>query len=192
MTWPTSVDYGALGVYSLGMATGTMAAGLAAGSEIFQFRWTDTTKKALIREIVVSAGGIVGFTAGLVVVDAVMARAFTAAGTGGATATLTTNNAKLRTDMSTTALGEVRVATTAALGTGTKTLDAQAFAAIAGSTSNVAGTVVIPPTLLFLAPEGEQPLVLEQNEGFVIRAQVPATGTWTAAVTVKWSELTEF
>jgi hypothetical protein len=46
----------------------------------------------------------------------------------------------------------------------------------------------------FFKPEwsGEWPLVLAQNEGFIIRATVPATGTWDFAVTMEWSEVSAF
>lgn len=200
MTWPTSVDYGALGVYSIATVTGTMAAGLAAGSEIWQLRWTHATNKCLIHQVRLSAANqATAFTAGHGVFDLVFARAFTAAGTGGGTATLTTNNGQLRTDMPTTGLGSIRTATTAALGAGTKTLDAHALSNIAvGVHENAAGTAIagvtiVPPTDLWSHDEDfSQPIVLEENEGLVIRATVPATGTWTGAITVKWSELQDF
>jgi hypothetical protein len=35
----------------------------------------------------------------------------------------------------------------------------------------------------------EYPVLYEQNEGFVIRATVPATGTWTFEVQVEWAEV---
>lgn len=193
MTWPTSVDYGALGVYSIGVVTNTIAAGAAAGIEIFQFRWTSTTKKALIREISLGVGDTAtAFTAGLCTFDVAFARAFTAAGTGGNTATLTGNNQKLRTGMATTAMGEIRFADTGALGAGTKTLDSQALQVVQTSVPATAGAPLLPYTTLFKATEGDQMIVLSANEGLVIRATVPATGTWKAGLTVKWSELQDF
>lgn len=36
------------------------------------------------------------------------------------------------------------------------------------------------------------PLELAANEGFIVRATVPATGTWQAQVTVEWSEVNVF
>ena len=40
---------------------------------------------------------------------------------------------------------------------------------------------------------GEHPLVLAQNEGFSITVPaVPATGTWTLAVNVRWAEVTDY
>jgi hypothetical protein len=39
---------------------------------------------------------------------------------------------------------------------------------------------------------GEHPLVLAQNEGFVIQATVPATGVWFFAVKVDWVEIATY
>ncbi len=177
--------------YGIGLATGIMAAGLAAGAEVFQFRWTSTTKLCLVRRVLVSAGNLgTAFTAGGVTFDMAVARAWTAAGTGGGAATLTTNNAKLNTTSDTTALGEARIATTAALGAGTKTLDAQALTSAFSAVPNVAGSVVMPPTDLWRASaQDEYPLLLAAEEGFVLRVTVPATGTWTGGVAMRWDEI---
>jgi hypothetical protein len=35
-------------------------------------------------------------------------------------------------------------------------------------------------------------LLLAQNEGFVVRATVPATGTWQFGVTVVWTEVASY
>jgi hypothetical protein len=43
--------------------------------------------------------------------------------------------------------------------------------------------------LFALDVSGEWPLVLVQNEGFIIRATVPATGTWEFGVLLEWSEI---
>lgn len=38
--------------------------------------------------------------------------------------------------------------------------------------------------------DGQHPLVLANQEGFVIRSvAVPATGTWQVAITVDWTEV---
>lgn len=191
---PRPIDYGALGIYSLSVQTGTMAAGLAADAEIFQFRWTDASKLAIVYRVVCEgAGGITAFTAGFTKMQAFIARSFTVAGTGGATATLTGNNQKLRTSMGTSLVNEIRIATTAALTTGTKTLDLQGIGGIIGSTTATAGAVLIPPGYLFDSNTMlVQPVVLAQNEGVVVRVTVPATGTWTGGVTITWAELTAY
>ena len=173
--------------------TGTMAAGLAANAEVYQFRWTDSSKLAAITRVWFDgAGGITAFAPGFGRMELFVARSFSAAGTGGGTATITGSNNKLRTSFATTLLGEVRVATTAALGAGTKTLDTQGIGAVAGYLGAVPADG-LPPGPLFDALAGQAyPIVLAQNEGVVIKATVPATGTWTGSFTVCWSELTAY
>lgn len=189
------LDWNQSGSYSAGFVSGTLNAGLGAASEVFQFRWTDASKVAAIRSIRLGAGDTAtAFTAGLVYFDLVVARSWTADGTGGTAITYGTNDNKRRTAYQTTAspsnLG-VRIASTAALGAGTKTLDGNALANISTSVSVTAGAPLVPPgTVLFgYDITSEHPLVLAQNEGFVIRATVPATGTWQFGLTIDWTEL---
>jgi len=186
------LDVGSLGAYRIAMQTGVMAAGLAANSEIFQFRWTDATRICVIEKIQFDgAGSIVAFAAGTAIFRLTPARAFSAAGSGGTAATITGNNQKLRTTMGSTLLGEARCASTAALGAGTKTLDAQDIGAAVGSFTAVAGVSISPQPFMDVYAGGH-PLVLVQNEGFVIRAAVPATGTWSAGITVHWTEMAAY
>lgn len=186
-------------MYSVGLLSGVMAAGLAAGSEILQFRnveATETARKLRVLSVVLSAAtDATGFTAGAAQFDLIKATAWSAAGTGGATATLTGNNAKYRVSQNTCNLGasgEIRVASTAALTAGTKTLDAQGLVALAGAAGAAGSQIIVPTDFLpnTLQPDGE-PLVIGHQEGFAIRATVPATGTWKFAVTVVWGELSQ-
>lgn len=196
------LDVGSLGHYRLSMASGTIAAALAANGELFQFRWTDATRLAVIHKIMISAGANAAATAaGLVTLEAAVARSFTAAGTGGATATITGNNQKTRTSMGTTLLGEARMATTAALGAGTKTLDSQGIGNVTFGIGTGAITTAVNLNLLdkidLLEMDANQahPLVLAQNEGFVIKNGAtawPATLTWALGVSVVWAELAAF
>lgn len=189
------LDYGALGQYRLSMLSGTMAAGLAANSEIFQFRWTDATRLGAVHLVTLDglSGSATAFTAGFGKVDLLAARSFTAAGTGGTAATITTNNGKLRTSMGTTLLGEIRCASTAALTAGTKTLDAQAMGQLS-LTFGTATSVQYASQVVLLGGDDSppHPLILTQNEGFAVRATVPATGTWQFGITVHWTELTAY
>jgi hypothetical protein len=51
------------------------------------------------------------------------------------------------------------------------------------------GQIVGSDAVLWNRPEADSyPLLFAQNEGFIIRATVPATGTWAFAVTVDWNE----
>lgn len=189
------------GSFSIGCLTGILPAALAANSEIFQFRWTDPSKLAVIREIMISAAvSTTFFAAGVPVqIDLVKATGWSGQGTGG-TAIAPAATLKKRSSMpsSLVASGDIRVATTAALGAGTKTLEGNSLAAIAAPgpiTSSLAPQIIAPGTLLWdVEPaNGEHPLVLAANEGFVIRSvAVPATGTWTAAFNVDWSEVAAY
>lgn len=188
-------EVGSRGAYAASFATGVLPAALAANSEVFQFRWVpaNTNLRCLVRSIRISAAvSTTAFAAGVPVqVEVRVARSWSAAGTGGTGITWGANDGKKRTDFSTTALiaGDVRIATTAALGTGTKTLDGTAIGTILWQP----GTAVTSSGLLELWERNttdEYPLLFENNEGFVVRSvAVPATGTWSLAVQVEWAEL---
>ena len=196
------LDAGSLGHYRLAMATGTIAAALAANSELFQFRWTDATRLCAVQKILISAGANAAATAaGLVTLEAAIARTWSAAGSGGTAATITGNNQKCRTSFGTTLLGEARCASTAALGAGTKTLDTQGIGNVQIGIGTGAITVAANLNLFektdLLEQDGieQHPLILTQNEGFVIRNGAtawPATMTWALGVTVVWAEVATY
>lgn len=211
-----AIDVGALGAYRVSANTGTMAAGLAAAAEVFQFRWGDATRTCVVTKVALLATHVAtAFTAGAFTFDMIKSTAFTVNGTGG-TALVPFGVAKtgaLRTTFGATLVTDMRIATTAALTAGTKTLDtgpmAQAkgwipptginyliFPAMSGlltAAPAVTGTAAMGavPADLFKPDlaDGEWPLALVQNEGFSIRATVPATGTWALTVELSWLEL---
>ena len=187
-------EFGSLGCYSKGLTSGVMAAGLAAGANVFSFRWGDATRLALITQVRISAGGIVAFAAGAVTFGLKLGRSFSANHTGGTAGTLTGNNAKLRTAMGTMLLSDFRIASTAALAGGTVTLDTDPIKSLSSSVGATAGTPLVGSGTDLFNTEGqsEYPIVLAQNEGFVIQATVPATGTWTFSVDVKWYEVASY
>jgi hypothetical protein len=195
------VDHGALGAYAWGGFTGILPAALGANSEIFQFRWSDATRFAVIRKVRISAVvSTTFFAAGVPMqVDLIKSTGWTVAGTGG-TAPAIAATLKRRTSMGSSlmAAGDMRIATTAALGAGTKTLEANALSSLAAAgpiTASLNGEIIAPGTILWQAEvgDGEHPLVLSQNEGFSVRSvAVPATGTWTAAINVDWAEVTAY
>lgn len=207
-TKPT--PYGALGHYSVAVSTGTIAAGMGANGEIFHARWTDATKLAVIYEVqmLLFRNITTAFAAGVYNFSLDIKRAWTVDGSGGTALTLTGDNNQLRTSMGASLFGAVRIATTAALTAGTSTVDAQSIGATYGSvgTTPTVGAVYIPgpgitgtggqggPGVYLFSrdPGSEHPIVLAQNEGIAIRGNVPATGTWVAAVSMKWAEVTAY
>lgn len=188
------VDVGALGSYSATVKTGIMAAGLGAAAPIVAFLWKPTTPATalcLMRKMKFSMYNLgTGFAAGDVLFEWYVARGFTVQDTGGGAATLTTNNAKLRTSYATTQAA-IQVSATATLSAGTRTLDAnplRALQSVAGTSAF--GSIILPETEIFRVQPGEQPLILAgSGEGVVIQATVPATGTWTGYATFDWDEV---
>lgn len=95
------------------------------------------------------------------------------------------------------ASGDIRIATTAALGAGTKTLESLPMATLAAPgpiTASLNGQIIAPGTVLWEAESanGDHPLLLVNNEGFSIRSvAVPITGTWSIGVAVDWIELVD-
>jgi hypothetical protein len=195
------IEYGSFGHYSWGALTGILPAALGANSEILQFRWSDATRFAVIRKIRVSACvSTTMFAAGVPVqLDLVKATSWSAVGTGGTRPTVAAL-LKKRTSMGSSLLGanDIGVATTAALGAGTKTLEGTPMMALVAPgpiTGSLNGQIIAPGTIMMQheAADGEHPLVLAQNEGFVIRSvAVPGTGTWTAAFQVDWAEVAAY
>jgi len=200
-TTPRPVEFGALGSYRVGATSGTMAAALGANSEIFQFRWPDATRLALVHRVTISAGVNVAATAAaLLSFRLTAARSWTVAGSGGTRLTLTTSNGKLRTSMGTTLVNDAGIATTGALTAGTKTLDATDLSNVSygigtGALTASVALDIIPDTVLFSQDDTVgYPLVLALNEGFVIRSGLvgPLTMTWAFSVNVHWTEVTTY
>jgi hypothetical protein len=192
------IDVGARGAYGIGLFTGILPAALAANSEIFQFRWSHATLLCIPRMVTICASVTTTFFAAGVPVEIEMrcARGWTVQGTLGTGITFGANDAKKRTQFATSAMaaGDIRQATTAALGVGTKTLDGVPcrYLVVGGPiTASLNGTIIPPGTILWERnTSDEYPLLFEANEGFVIRSvAVPGTGTWRASIMVEWTEI---
>jgi hypothetical protein len=189
------IDTGTLGSYRVSLMSGTMAAGLATSAEIWQLRWTDASRFCVINTVLLDgfSGTSTAFTAGVGNLQLIIARSWTADGSGGTAATLTGNNQKLRSSMGTSLMGAIRIASTAQLGNGSKTFDSQGIGSTVFAVDATPNKQHAPVTTLFSAAPGiEAPIVLAQNEGLSLRAFVPATGTWQFGVTVHWTEVTSF
>lgn len=198
------INYGSLGVYRLGMTTGTMAAGLANDAEIFQWRWPDATNLGIVYKVTISVGQQLASTGALALgFNMAIARSWSAAGSGGLRAVLTGNICKLRTSMGTSLVNDAGISTTGALTAGTKTIDhatsnigAVSFGVGTGAITVTTTMNLLPDTDLFNALDGSaHPIVFVQNEGFIIRNKPvswPATVTWCASVNATWAEAAAF
>lgn len=174
-----------------GYQSGIMPAGLSADIELFQMRWVNTDWMALIDSVVLSLGNSTAFTAGFLRFDLTRATGWSAQGTGGASLGVASPFGKLDTaqDATRSASGDLRVATTAGLGAGTKTLDTQFLSSVDLSLPNVAGSNPGLIASLWSPLVSDHPIILRANEGIVVRGEVPATGVWQFSVNVKWREM---
>jgi hypothetical protein len=210
------LDYGALGHYRGVFTTGTVAAGMAAGGELLQMRWVDATRFCVIQQVTILEFRNIttAFAAGPYNFQLFRSTGWSADGTGGTAVAVTDPQFQVRPVTMGASLFSTgfRVATTAALGAGTKNFDTNPMGACFG---NVGST---PAIAEYFIPKGggvtgtggggvdlyspdtgnaEHPIVLTSNggttsEGISIRATVPATGTWIASFLVKWAEVTAF
>jgi len=193
--------YGAFGHYQLAVTTGAVGAGASADSEVFQFRWNTTTRYALIQRVWLTGfRATTAFAAGAIDFKLTRATAWTASGTGGTSLTLSSPAFMVRAgEMGVTGADDIRIATTAALGAGTKTLDTYDMGLITthssggvGSATPIIGSLYLPTVELYRTDPSEHPLVLAVEQGFVVRATVPATGVWNLGIGVRWCEAEDF
>ncbi len=186
---PTDV----LGWNSIGVATGAVTA-LAAGAPVFSFR-NLATNPIIVRRIGVGFVTTTAFTAAQIIsLGLVAARSFTASDSGGTAIALTGSNAKHRTALATPTSLDCRIATTAALTAGTRTLDVNNLALVIGWAA-AAGTTIAPGLNNLLSHDtGDYPLILAQNEGFVVASQTAmgAGGVGVAAIAMEFAEASAF
>jgi hypothetical protein len=183
----------ALNFYSAGAKTGLLS-GLAANAPIFSFR-NIGTNLVLLRRVGIGFVTTTAFTTAQIVDFGLqIARAFTASDSAGSAIALTGSNMKHRTAQATFSSGDLRVATTTALTAGTRTLDANPVSSI-GAWSGAVGAGLQPaPANLFQHDAEDYPIVLANNEGFVIQnlTAMGAAGVVQAYVNVEFAEANAF
>ncbi len=178
------------GSYRIGARSLEIAAGAGAASEVFAFINPSATKLALVKRVTIQVNTVAtGFTAGIGLFQMKAARAFTVAPTAGTTITLTGNNCKLRTSHETTSC-EAYIADTSVLTSGTETADTTSLAEVVGTFATTVQAVLLDKTIFDKTGSHDYPLALAEDEGFIIYATVPATGTWFLTVGVEWDEVT--
>lgn len=184
--WP--LDHGVHGQYGVSVASGLMAS-LAGAAPVFSLRWTDSAKFFVLLQFKAAYQTITAFSsANEIGSELVVARSFTASDTAGTALTLSGDNAKKRTNMPTTLVGDARIATTAALTAGTRTLDTQGIASVVNM-SPLAQT-----GLVYTTAQQEHPVILAQNEGLVLRNLIAfgASGTVRLHVLIQWAEVSAY
>jgi len=180
---------GWLGQYSLGVSTTLVNAQVT--GEIFQFRWVDATRVAAITKLqVVIAPSASQTTLDILQLDLIKATGWSGQGTGVVSVDMTAGTNKRRTSMPTSLVqaGDIRYSGTP-LGAGTKSLEANSLASVL--VIGVTGPQ-LPPTRMieYRQGDGDYPLVLATNEGFVLKIiQNTVAGNGVqVAITVDWIE----
>ena len=147
----------------------------AASANLFSFR-NSGVNNVIVRRL--GVGAVVGAAvtlSQLVDFAAYVARGFTAADTGGTAIVVNAGAGRHRTSFASLSFGATAgtalIASTTAIVSGTRTLDANAIGLGAASSGTAAGTVVISPskTNLILHDAGDHPILLAPSEGLVIQ-----------------------
>jgi hypothetical protein len=190
---------GVLGSYTLALPSGVMAAALAAASPVFAFQWLNKNVNALIRRVrVIATTDGTAFAQGSAIFDLIRATAFTAQYTAGQTLNLLGKSQARATRMSASqqsinnvATGAIAIANTATLSAGAPapTLDNNAIGILLGSVGASPALTLASGYLIDPTEAARTPLEVMLNEGFVIRATVPITGTFKFGVEVDWDEI---
>lgn len=188
------LEHGAGGhfrVYGLATAVKPGASAVCAA-----FRWTDTTKIAVIYRVNVVLSVVAAVTPQET--DPMMlyvTRAYTARDATGALSILPTGQSgKMRSAMGSTLAANIDVTNLAAgLSGGIGTKDANPIGAVAVNGLGAAGTAV-QGDLFALSTPATHPIVLGPNEGLVVQwgATAVVTGTVQAMVGFEWAEVPVF
>ena len=180
-----------IGYYSVSGSSGALT-GVAAAGPVWSFRNTGANL-LMVRRVSIGFVTTTAFTTaqGL---DYQMFRAnsFTASDTGG-TALFTAGQNKHRNSFTNvTSAPDIRIASTAALTAGTRTLETAGMG-IAGGASTAVGTSM-PITDILEQDAGDYPFVLAQNEGFVIANGIAmgAAGVIRLQVSCEYAEMTSY
>jgi hypothetical protein len=181
------------GHYRAASSTGALT-GVASGGAIFSARWATANAYMLLKRVRLSAIITTAFTAAQALdFDIIALRSFTAVDTGGtAMAPFTGANQKARQGvMGTSQVQDMRIATTAALGAGTKTADQFAFGIGAAPNTNAIGTGQDGIDLYKQDVQNQHPVIFGNNEGFNIRVVTAqgAVGVIKVYIAVEWAEV---
>lgn len=193
---PRPIDYGAFGFYRLS-TTVALVVTQAANGTLFSFRWGDATRLCVLQFIRLELLQTAAATATIMPSYQVfIARSFTASDSAGTAITLTGNSMKKRTSMGTTLVTDVRKSAVAAgLTAGTRTLDAEPILEMPTNSTITTPNATTYRKDIDFTNSGDHPVVLAQNEGFIVRGPTVvfgAAGTANLYVDVAWAEVSAY
>jgi hypothetical protein len=194
-----------LGHYRATGVTGASVS-ISAGGIISSLRWPDPQRFLVLNSIQVSVCTNTSVTTSTVVdLGAYICRGFTADDTGGTAISLVGNYQKNRAVMGSSLVNSLRIGTTGAIASGTRTQDAVPFAASAFPmlmAVTATGTAVAsPPGMACPVVDlyrwnafGQHPIVLGYNEGIELCEITagPASGSLKWYITWDWAEVVLF
>lgn len=189
---------GALGSYSVGAVTGALTFTLATNDIIFAFRWGNSVNCAVVDYVAVSVSVAGAITTGVVTgLELVPVKDFWNAYTGGTNllGASPDNDKKLKTSFPTSLVSDLQIATTIPLELPhvPGTPDTIPIAQVIFGTGTTASSTLLDKTALFHRDTNSYPLILTQDEGFVIRMALngPASGSLRVSVNAHWIEMSK-
>ncbi len=180
--------------------TGGITSSIAANSPLVAFRWAPTTAGllAIIKKITANASvHTTGSSAAIIAaMDVIRATAFTVQDSAGTAVTFNLTQ-KQRSSMGNSQAAIQYASSTVALTAGTRTLDGSAFGAILIDEWPQAALPRSPavPPLFSEDSQGVHPLVLANNEGFIVRNIAAWTSTSLVVdvfVSIEWAEALQY
>jgi hypothetical protein len=190
------IDVGALGHYRLS-TTVALVVTQAANGTLFSFRWGDATRLCALQFIRLQCMQTAAATATIMPsFEVFVARSFTASDSAGTALTLTGNSFKKRTSFGTTLVTDVRKSAVAAgLTAGTRTLDSESILQMPTQQTITTPNAALYDQSLDFTDGVDHPLILAQNEGFIVRGPTVvfgAAGTANLVVDVGWAEVASY
>lgn len=164
--------------------------GVAADAPVLSFR-NLSSNQILVRKVQLGFVTTTAFSAAQMLdFGLYVARAFTVSDSAGLAVTLTGDTSSHRASLAPLTSADLRIADAAALTAGTRTLDAARIGQVAGWSGAVGES--IPKQVLF--EPTSYPLIIAQNEGFVINAltAMGAAGIGRLYVDVELAEVQSF
>lgn len=189
-----------VGQFQLSASSGLIAA-TAINSPLFAFRWAPGTGQVCtIKRVSLGVMTTTGPTAAQQISWGLyVARNWLTSDTGGTTlqpaSATVTSTGKYRTSLQSSVLTDARIATTGTLTAGSRVLDSQPLNsqnAWIGATTAGVGTTLVNTNMIAYNPN-DYPLVLQNNEGFVINLTLASViMVHQIMVNVEWTEANSF
>lgn len=194
--------YGGVGGHYFASLITGLTTGMAANAPIASLRWGDTgpvttptgiahPRVFVLLNVDIGAVCTTAFgTAQSVDAELIIARGFTASDSSGTQVTAA-NVSRARANMQPSIVTDLRVATTAALTAGTRTLDGVGFANCTIYTQNTAGGGDTMQSVYAVEAAGAHPVTLTTNEGIIVRVPTAqgASGVVKYYVAITWAEV---